>query len=37
MAGQTNYTITFANAILAATPQAQLVDPRKKKPGGDRR
>src|SRR3546814_6647926 len=35
MTGQSNYTATFANAILAATPEAQLVDPRKKKPGGE--
>lgn len=27
---------TFAKAMLAATPEAQLVDPRKKKPGGER-
>jgi hypothetical protein len=36
MTGQNNYTATFAKAILAATPETQLVDPRKKKPGGDR-
>jgi ParB-like chromosome segregation protein Spo0J len=36
MRGQNNYTVTFAKAILAATPEAQLVDPRKKKPGGER-
>lgn len=36
MTGQNNYTATFAKAILAATPEAQLVDPRKKKPGGER-
>jgi len=36
MTGQNSYTATFAKAILAATPEAQLVDPRKKKPGGDR-
>jgi hypothetical protein len=36
MTGQGNYTATFAKAILAATPDAQRVDPRKKKPGGDR-
>ena len=35
MTGQSNYTATFAKAILAATPDAQLVDPRKKKPGGE--
>src|SRR3546814_20412159 len=35
MTGQSNYTATFAKAILAATPEAQLVDPRKKKPGGE--
>ena len=36
MRGQNNYTVTFAKAILAATPEAQLVDSRKKKPGGER-
>ena len=36
MTGQNNYTATFAKAILAATPEAQLVDPRRKKPAGDR-
>ena len=36
MTGQNNYTATFAKAILVATPQAQLVDPRKHKLGGDR-
>ncbi|MGE0650785.1 MAG: plasmid partitioning protein RepB C-terminal domain-containing protein [Alphaproteobacteria bacterium] len=36
MTGQSNYTATFAKAILAATPEAQLVDPRKHKPAGDR-
>lgn len=36
MTGQKNYTATFAKAILAATPEAQLVDPRKKKPDGER-
>ena len=36
MTGQNNYTATFAKAILAATPEAQLVDPRKKKPVGER-
>lgn len=36
MTGQNNYTATFARAMLAATPEAQLVDPRKKKPGGER-
>src|SRR3546814_4061439 len=35
MTGQSNYTATFAKAILAATPEAQLVDPRKKKRGGE--
>jgi len=34
MTGQNNFTTVFAKAILAATPDAQLVDPRKKKPGG---
>jgi hypothetical protein len=36
MTGQNNYTSAFAKAILVATPKAQLVDPRKHKPGGDR-
>ncbi len=36
MTGQNNYTATFAKAILVATPESQLVDPRKKKPSGDR-
>ena len=36
MTGQNNFTATFAKAILAATPDAQLVDPRKRKPGGER-
>jgi len=36
MAGQNNYTATFAKAILAATPEPQLVDPRKKKLRGER-
>src|SRR3546814_12197536 len=35
MMGQMNYADTFAKAILAATPDAQLVDPRKKKPGAE--
>lgn len=36
MTGQNNYTTTFAKAILAATPEAQLVDSGKKKPAGER-
>ena len=36
MVGQSNFTTMFARAILAATPEAMLVDPRKKKEGGDR-
>jgi hypothetical protein len=36
MVGQSNFTRKFAKAILAATPEAMLLDPRKKKPGGDR-
>ena len=36
MMGQNNYSVTFAKAILAATPEAQIVDPRKKKPTGER-
>src|SRR3546814_11399531 len=35
MTGQSNYTDTFAKAILAATPEAQPVDTRKKTPGGE--
>lgn len=35
MTGQNNFTATFAKAILAATPEAQLADPRKKKRGGE--
>lgn len=37
MLGQSNFTTKFAKAILAATPEAMLVDPRKKKLDGDRR
>ena len=33
MAGQKTFTTKFATAILAATPDAMLVDPRKRKPG----
>jgi hypothetical protein len=36
MVGQGNFTTVFAKAILAATPDTMLVDPRKKKPGGER-
>lgn len=36
MIGQNNFTSTFAKAILAATPESQLVDPRKKKLTGER-
>lgn len=36
MMGQNNYTVPFAKAILAATPEGQIVDPRKKKPTGER-
>jgi ParB-like chromosome segregation protein Spo0J len=36
MKGQNNYTAAFAKAILAATPEAQLVDPRKRKLAGER-
>jgi hypothetical protein len=36
MMGQNNFTAVFAKAILAATPDAQLIDPRKKKLGGER-
>jgi len=32
MIGQNNFSTMFAKALLAATPQSQLVDPRKKKP-----
>jgi RepB plasmid partitioning protein len=34
MVGQGNFTAIFAKALLAATTERQLVDPRKKKPGG---
>ncbi|WP_439577975.1 plasmid partitioning protein RepB C-terminal domain-containing protein [Elioraea sp.] len=33
MSGQNNYTASFAKAILAATPEAQLVEPRTNKLG----
>lgn len=36
MLGQNNFTAVFAKAILAATPEAMLVDPRKKKRTGER-
>ncbi|PRD43138.1 RepB plasmid partition [Phyllobacterium phragmitis] len=32
MIGQNNFSTMFAKALLAATPESQLVDPRKKKP-----
>lgn len=32
MAGQNNFTVIFAKALLVATPDEQLVDPRKRKP-----
>ncbi len=32
MTGQNNFSTMFAKALLAATPENQLVDPRKKKP-----
>lgn len=32
MIGQNNFSAMFAKALLAATPEAQVVDPRKKKP-----
>lgn len=32
MIGQNNFSTMFAKAMLAATPESQLVDPRKKKP-----
>jgi hypothetical protein len=32
MIGQNNFSTMFAEAMLAATPESQLVDPRKKKP-----
>jgi hypothetical protein len=34
MLGQNNFTAIFAKALLVATPETQLVDPRKRKPGG---
>ena len=37
MVGQNNFTTMFAKAMLAATPDAMLVDTRERKPGGDRR
>lgn len=36
MIGQNNFTAPFAKAMLAATPEAMLVDPRKKKRTGAR-
>ncbi|KAA5604245.1 RepB plasmid partition [Roseospira marina] len=36
MVGQNNFTAAFAKAILAATPEAMIVDPRKKKQAGER-
>lgn len=35
MVGQGNFTAIFAKALLVATPEEQLVDPRKKKPEGE--
>jgi hypothetical protein len=35
MVGQSNFTAIFAKALLVATPEEQLVDPRKKKPEGE--
>lgn len=35
MLGQNNFSAMFAKALLAATPERQLVDPRKKRPGGE--
>lgn len=34
MAGQNNFTVMFAKALLVATPEKQLVRPRRKKPAG---
>lgn len=34
MLGQGNFTAMFAKAILVATPEKQLIDPRRKRPGG---
>lgn len=34
MIGQNNFSTLFAKALLAATPQSQLVDARKRKPSG---
>lgn len=34
---QGNFSVNFARALLLATPQEELVDPRKKKPKGTRR
>ena len=36
MIGQNIFTSTFAKAILAATPESQLVDPRRRKLTGER-
>ena len=33
MIGQNNFSVVFARALLVATPETQLVDPRKKRPG----
>jgi hypothetical protein len=34
MIGQNNFSAMFAKAMLVATPETQLIDPRKRKPGG---
>jgi RepB plasmid partitioning protein/ParB-like nuclease domain len=34
MVGQSNFTAMFAKALLVATPERQLVEPRKRKPDG---
>ncbi|MBE7183808.1 MAG: ParB N-terminal domain-containing protein [Methylobacterium mesophilicum] len=35
MIGQNNFSVMFAKALLMATPEIHLVDPRKKRPGGE--
>jgi hypothetical protein len=35
MVGQNNFTVMFAKALLAATPEKQLIEPRRKKGEGD--
>ena len=37
MVDQTNFSVNFVRALLLATPETELVDPRKKKPKGTRK